>query len=39
MQGGADFQAAFRESFGLGEAEFTADFRRYLRWQGWRAGE
>jgi hypothetical protein len=39
MRRGGLFQPAFRESFGLGEAEFTADFRRYLRWQGWRAGE
>lgn len=39
MQGGAHFQGAFRESFGLGEAEFTADFRRYVLWQGWRPGE
>jgi hypothetical protein len=39
MRGGAVFQVAFRESFGLGEAEFDADFRRYVLWQGWRAGE
>jgi len=39
MRGGAAFPAAFQESFGLSEAEFGADFRRYVLWQGWRAGE
>jgi hypothetical protein len=39
MKGGAVFSRAFQESFGIGEAEFAADFRRYVLWQGWRAGE
>jgi len=39
MQGGAVISRAFQESFGLGEAEFAADFRHYVLWQGWRAGE
>jgi hypothetical protein len=36
MRAGAAFPAAFRESFGISEAEFSADFRRYVLWEGWR---
>lgn len=39
MRGGAVFSRAFQESFGLAEADFDADFRRYVLWQGWRRGE
>ena len=39
MRGGAVFSRAFQESFGLAEADFGADFRRYVLWQGWRHGE
>ena len=39
MRGGAVFSRAFLESFGIGEPEFDADFRRYVLWQGWRRGE
>ena len=35
MRSGAPFGRAFKESFGISEAEFGADFRRYLLWQGW----
>jgi hypothetical protein len=37
MRRGAPFAQAFREEIGLGEAEFLADFRRYLVWEGWRS--
>ncbi len=36
MHAGLRFPAAFREAVGIGEAEFTADFRRYVVWEGWR---
>lgn len=36
MNAGLRFPAAFREAVGIGEAEFTADFRRYVVWEGWR---
>jgi hypothetical protein len=36
MRGGEAFSTAFQESFGLAEAEFDADFRHYVLWQGWR---
>jgi hypothetical protein len=39
MRGGEVFARAFEQSFGVGEAEFGADFRRYVLWQGWRRGE
>lgn len=37
MGDGAPFARAFREAIGIGEPEFTAEFRRYVAWQGWRA--
>jgi hypothetical protein len=39
MRGGATFPRAFQESFGVTEAEFSADFRRFVLWQGWQRGE
>lgn len=36
MGTGLRFPAAFKEAIGLRDAEFTADFRRYVVWQGWR---
>jgi hypothetical protein len=39
MRGGAAFSRAFQEAIGIGEAEFAADFRRYVLWQGWPRGE
>jgi hypothetical protein len=36
MGKGQRFPSAFREAIGLGDAEFAADFRRYVVWQGWR---
>jgi hypothetical protein len=33
---GIRFARAFQEAIGIGEAEFAADFRRYVVWQGWR---
>ncbi len=36
MGQGMRFPAAFREAVGLTDAEFAADFRRYVVWQGWR---
>ena len=36
MGRGMRFPAAFREAIGIGDAEFAADFRRYVVWQGWR---
>jgi hypothetical protein len=36
QSGGAPFEDAFREAFGIGEAAFAADFRRYVTLQGWR---
>jgi hypothetical protein len=36
MGNGMRFPAAFREAIGLSDAEFAADFRRYVVWQGWR---
>jgi hypothetical protein len=39
LRGGADFSRAFQQSLGISEAEFDADFRRYVRWQGWRREE
>ncbi len=35
MHGGAVFARAFQDSFGISEAEFDADFRRYVLWRGW----
>jgi hypothetical protein len=39
LRGGAAFPRAFQESFGISEAEFDADFRRYVLWQGWQRAE
>lgn len=36
MRKGMRFPAAFRAAVGLTDAEFAADFRRYVIWQGWR---
>ncbi len=36
MGQGMRFPAAFREAVGITDAEFAADFRRYVVWQGWR---
>ncbi len=36
MGEGMRFPAAFREAIGISDAEFAADFRRYVVWQGWR---
>ncbi|HEX9050750.1 MAG TPA: hypothetical protein VF841_09480 [Anaeromyxobacter sp.] len=36
MGEGLRFPAAFREAIGISDAEFAADFRRYVVWQGWR---
>ncbi|HEX9241082.1 MAG TPA: hypothetical protein VF875_01440 [Anaeromyxobacter sp.] len=36
MGTGLRFPAAFREAIGITDAEFAADFRRYVVWQGWR---
>ncbi len=36
MGTGLRFPAAFREAIGISDAEFAADFRRYVVWQGWR---
>jgi len=36
MGRGMRFPAAFREAVGISDAEFAADFRRYVIWQGWR---
>lgn len=36
MGAGQRFPAAFREAIGITDAEFAADFRRYVVWEGWR---
>ncbi len=36
MAHGRHFPAAFRAAIGIGDAEFAAEFRRYVVWQGWR---
>jgi len=36
MHAGAPFARAFQATYGLEEAEFVADFRRYVVWEGWR---
>jgi hypothetical protein len=36
MGEGSQFDEAFRAEIGISEAEFAADFRRYVVWQGWR---
>jgi hypothetical protein len=36
MGTGLRFPAAFKEAIGITDAEFAADFRRYVVWQGWR---
>ncbi len=36
MGRGMRFPAAFRDAVGISDAEFAADFRRYVVWQGWR---
>lgn len=36
MGGGLRFPAAFKQAIGITDAEFAADFRRYVVWEGWR---
>jgi hypothetical protein len=36
MGTGLRFPAAFKEAIGISDAEFAAEFRRYVLWQGWR---
>jgi hypothetical protein len=36
MGEGERFPASFEQAVGITEAEFAADFRRYVVWQGWR---
>ncbi|HSN89984.1 MAG TPA: hypothetical protein VLS93_02050 [Anaeromyxobacteraceae bacterium] len=36
MGEGSHFGEAFQSEIGISEAEFAADFRRYVVWQGWR---
>ncbi len=36
MHAGASFPKAFKETYGIEEAELVADFRRYVVWEGWR---
>lgn len=36
MGGGQRFSAAFQAAIGISDAEFAADFRRYVVWEGWR---
>jgi hypothetical protein len=36
MRAGSRFDEAFLAEIGISEAEFAADFRRYVIWQGWR---
>jgi hypothetical protein len=36
MGTGLRFPAAFAKAIGISDAEFAADFRRYVLWQGWR---
>jgi len=36
MGSGQRFPAAFKEAIGITDAEFAADFRRYVVWEGWR---
>jgi hypothetical protein len=36
MGAGARFPSAFKSAIGISDAEFAADFRRYVVWEGWR---
>jgi len=36
MGRGQRFPSAFKEAIGISDAEFAADFRRYVVWEGWR---
>lgn len=36
MREGRSFEKAFEEAFGIGEAAFASEFRRYVLWKGWR---
>jgi hypothetical protein len=36
MRGGRTWARAFEETYGISDAEFAAEFRRYVLWQGWR---
>lgn len=36
MRAGAPFSRAFKEAYGIEEAELVSDFRRYVVWEGWR---
>lgn len=39
MHAGASFARAFKETYGIEEAELVSDFRRYVVWEGWRRAE
>lgn len=36
MGAGQRFPSAFKDAIGITDAEFAADFRRYVVWEGWR---
>jgi hypothetical protein len=36
MRGGASFEKAFEGAFGISEAAFASEFRRFVLWRGWR---
>jgi len=36
MRQGRSFEKAFAESFGISEAAFASEFRRFVLWKGWR---
>lgn len=36
MREGRSFEKAFEEAFGISEASFASEFRRYVLWKGWR---
>ncbi len=38
MRGGASFDDAFEKAFNIPEAAFVREFRRYVRWRGFRGG-
>ncbi len=39
MGTGLRFPTAFKQAIGITDAEFAADFRRYVVWQGWRKAD
>jgi hypothetical protein len=36
MREGRSFEKAFQEAFGISEAAFASEFRRFVLWKGWR---